>query len=118
WSMRHGARPRRRAPDDLSAGARALFYRAAALLRIFRARPTVAAVRAGGALHPGDELHGPGGGRLVQAPGDADADFPWHQPAAALRDWLFLAARGDPRVGATRWLYLPFGFRDRRSRSH
>src|SRR5262249_59897727 len=110
WSIRHGARPRRRAPDDLSAGARALFYRAAGHLWIFRARPTVAAVRAGVALHPGDELHGPGGGRLVQAPGDADADFPWHQPAAALRDRFFLAARSDPRAAAGRRLHLPLGF--------
>src|SRR5262249_56970977 len=52
-----------------------------------------------------------------EAPGDADADFPWHQPAAAVRDRLFLAARSDPRTGAAR-LYFPVGFRDRRTRAH
>ena len=40
------ARTRHRAPDDLSAGARALFHRAAALLRLFHARPSAAIVRA------------------------------------------------------------------------
>ena len=45
-SIRERARPRHRAPDHLSAGARALFHRAAALLRLFHARPAAAIVRA------------------------------------------------------------------------
>ena len=116
--VRDRARPRRRASDDLSAGARALLHRAAALLRLFHARPAAAIVRAGVAVHSGDELHGPGGGRLVQASGNPDAHLPRHQPAAAVPDRLFLAARSDPRAGAGRRLHLPFGFRDRRHRPH
>ena len=58
-----------------------------------------AIVRAGVGVRPGDQLHGPGGGRLVQASGDADAYLSRHQPAAAVPDRLFLAARSDPRAG-------------------
>ena len=118
WSIRERARPRRRAPDHLSAGARALFHRAAALLRIFHAWPAAAIVCARFAIRPRDKLHGPGGRRLVQAPGDPDPDLPRHQPAAAIPDGFLLAARGDPQVGAGRGLHLPVGFRDRRHRSH
>ena len=118
WSIRERARPRRRAPDHLFAGARALFHRAAALLRLFHARPAAAIVRARFAVRPGDELHGPGGRRLVQAPGNPDPDLPRHQHTAAVSDGFLLAARGDPQVGAGRGLHLPVGFRDRRHRSH
>src|ERR1700688_1479969 len=38
------------------------------LLRLFHARPAAAIVRARLAFRPGDELHGAGGRRLVQAP--------------------------------------------------
>ena len=100
--VRERARPRHRAPDHLSAGARALFHRAAARLWLFHARPSAAIVRARLAVHSRDQLHGPGGRRLVQAPGDADAHLPRHQPAAVLPHRLFLAARGDPRAGAGR----------------
>ena len=118
WSIRERARPRRRAPDHLSAGARTLFHRAAALLWLFHARPAAAIVRARLAVRSGDELHGPGGRRLVQAPGNSDPDLPRHQPAAAFPDGFLLAARGDPQVGPGRGLHLPIGFRDRRHRSH
>ena len=98
--------------------ARALSYRAAALLRLFGARQPAAIVRARVRIHSRDELHGPGGGRLVQASGDADAHLSRHQPAAVLPDRLRLAARGDPQAGAGRRVHLPLGFRDRRHRAH
>ena len=51
----------------LSARARALLHRAAARLRLFRARPPAAVVRARLGVRPRDQLHGPGG----RAPGSS-----------------------------------------------
>src|SRR5262249_12722788 len=98
--------------------ARALLHRAAALLRLFRAWATAAIVRVGIVVHFSNELYGAGGGRLVQASGDPDADLPRHKSAAAVPDRLLLAARSDPQAGAGRRLYLSVGFRDRRTRAH
>jgi ABC-2 type transport system permease protein len=118
WCVRHRARPRRRPPDHLSAGARALLRRIAALLRLFHARPAAATVRARIRVHAGDQLHGPGGRRLVQASGNTNAHFSRHQPAAAVPDRFFVAARSDSGAGAARRLHLPLLFRDRRARAH
>ena len=61
------------------------------------AAPAVVRARLG--FRSGNELHGPGSRRLVQASGDADAHLPRHQPAAVLPDRLCLAARSDPQAG-------------------
>ena len=110
WSVRERAGPRYRASDHLFPGARALLHRAAALLRLFHARPAAAIVRARLAVCPGDELYGPGSRRLVQAPGKPDADLSRHQPAAIVHCGFRLAARGDPRVGASAGLLFPSDF--------
>src|SRR5262249_31433107 len=117
-SIRHRARPWRRASDHLSAGARALFRRAAARLRLFHARAAAATVRAGIGIHFSNELHGPGGGLLVQASENPDADLCWHQPATVLPGRILLAARSDPEAGSRRALRVPGRFRDRRTRAH
>src|SRR5436190_21266723 len=65
--LRDRARPRRCAPDHLSASTRVLLHRAAALLWILHTRPAAAIVCAGIGVRPGDQLHGPDGWRLVQS---------------------------------------------------
>ena len=90
--LRERVRPRHRAPDHLSARAGALLHRVAARLWVFHPRKSAATARAGVIVHSRDQLHGPGGGRLVQTTGDADPHLPGHQPASVLPHRLFVAA--------------------------
>src|SRR5262249_15834954 len=112
------AGPRHRAPDHLFAGTRPLSHRAAALLRLLDARPPVAIARTRVALHSRDELHGPGGGRLVHPPRYADAHLPPYQSAAVLPDLLLRAGGRDPGAGGGCRAYFAVRFSDRRHRAH
>ncbi len=98
--------------------ARALLHRAAPLLRLFHAGPSGATLRARVVVHARDQFHGTSGGRLVPTTGDPDAHLSRHEPSAAFRDGLFLAARSNPNARACCWLHIPFGFRDRRHRPY
>ena len=116
--VRDRARTRYRPSDDLPARACALLHRAAAPLRFFRAGPAPTVVRAGVDLRSCNQLHGPGGRLLVQVPGDPDAHLSRHQPAAAVPDRIFLAARSNPRTRPCRGLHISLRFRHRRHRPH
>src|SRR5262249_43907129 len=118
WSIGERARPRGGAPDDLFTGTRALFHRAAALLRLFHAGPAIATACTRLAVHSGDQLYGPGGWRLVQESRNTNADLCWHQPAAVLPDRLLLAARSDPDASSPCGLRVPVRFRNRRTSPH